>query len=339
MNNTDKPIILSGIQPTGNLHLGNYLGAICQAVNTQDQYKNFFFIADLHSITVEQNPKTLAENTYKIAALYLACGINPSHSSIFIQSHIPAHAELAFLLNCITPLSNLQRMTQFKEKSIKQNENISTGLLIYPTLMAADILLYQTDFVSVGEDQIQHLELTRDIAKRFNSSFAKTRPVFKIPKPMIAKNGARIMSLTNGTKKMSKSDKNDMSRINLLDSPELIRKKIKKAKTDTFHGLEFDNPLRPECHNLLTIYMLMTGLDKSEVINKFNNSSYGDFKPLLADAIIQYLEPIQEKYYQLIDNKDELFLILSNGKHDAEIIANNTLKNTKKALGFEGNIF
>ena len=240
--------VLSGVQPTGSLHLGNYLGALRTWVSEQYEYENYFFIADLHAITVPHDPKTLAENTYTLAALYLACGLDPNHTTIFVQSHVSAHAELAWLFNCITPLNWLQRMIQFKEKAIKQGEDVSIGLLDYPVLQAADILLYQPDFVPVGEDQKQHLELTRDIAARFNFQFSKPKiPIFKIPEPLIRPEGARIMSLTDGTKKMSKSDPSEQSRINLLDTPDEIRSKIKRCKTDPARGLVFDDPARPEC--------------------------------------------------------------------------------------------
>ncbi|HBY76509.1 MAG TPA: tryptophan--tRNA ligase, partial [Cyanobacteria bacterium UBA11148] len=228
-----KQRVLSGVQPTGNLHLGNYLGAIRNWVEGQSQYENFFCVVDLHAITVPHNPATLAADTYKIAALYLACGIDLQYSTIFVQSHVSAHSELTWLLNCITPLNWLERMIQFKEKAVKQGENVSTGLLDYPVLMAADILLYDADLVPVGEDQKQHIELTRDIVIRLNDQFGSPKkPVLKLPEPLIRKEGARVMSLTDGTKKMSKSDPSELSRINLLDSPDEIQKKIKRCKTD-----------------------------------------------------------------------------------------------------------
>ncbi|NEQ18017.1 MAG: tryptophan--tRNA ligase, partial [Moorea sp. SIO3E2] len=233
-----KQRVLSGVQPTGNLHLGNYLGAIRNWVEGQSQYDNLFCVVDLHAITVPHNPVTLAEDTLSIAALYLACGIDLECSTIFVQSHIPAHSELAWLLNCITPLNWLERMIQFKEKAVKQGENVSTGLLDYPVLMAADILLYDADQVPVGEDQKQHIELTRNIAIRVNDKFgSQEKLVLKLPEPMIRKTGARVMSLTDGRRKMSKSDPSELSRINVLDSPEEIQKKIKRCKTDPIKGL------------------------------------------------------------------------------------------------------
>ena len=241
-----KQRILSGVQPTGNLHLGNYLGAIRNWVENQQDYDNFFCVVDLHAITVPHNPKSLAQDTYAIAALYLACGIDLEYSTIFVQSHVSAHSELTWLLNCITPLNWLERMTQYKEKALKQGENVSVGLLDYPVLMAADILLYNADKVPVGEDQKQHLELTRDIVIRINDKFgSKEKPVLKLPEPLIRKEGARVMSLTDGTKKMSKSDESELSRINLLDPPDVIQKKIKKCKTDPIKGLVFDDSERP----------------------------------------------------------------------------------------------
>ncbi|MDM7325588.1 MAG: tryptophan--tRNA ligase, partial [Thermosynechococcus sp. Uc] len=248
-----KKRVLSGVQPTGSLHLGNYLGAIRNWVAGQSAYENYFCVVDLHAITVPHNPAELAANTYTVAALYLACGIDPTHATIFVQSHVSAHAELTWLLNCITPLNWLEDMIQFKEKAIKQGENVAVGLLDYPVLMAADILLYDADLVPVGEDQKQHLELTRDIAARVNHLFARNQPpILKLPEPLIAKAGARVMSLTDGTKKMSKSDPSELSRINLLDPPDEIRRKIKRCKTDSIRGLTFDDPNRPEANNLLT---------------------------------------------------------------------------------------
>lgn len=330
-----KKRVLSGVQPTGNLHIGNYLGAIRNWVEIQPQYDNFFCVVDLHAITVPHDPKTLAKDTYDIAALYLACGIDLNHSTIFVQSHITAHSELAWLLNCITPLNWLERMIQFKEKSVKQGENVSVGLLDYPVLMAADILLYNADQVPVGEDQKQHLELTRDIAIRINDRFGKKKkPLLKVPEPLIKKEGARVMSLTDGTRKMSKSDPSELSRINLLDSPDEIKKKLKKCKTDQFRGLTFDNPERPECNNLLTLYTLFSGKTKTEVIEECAEMGWGNFKPLLTEVTIEYLKPIQTKYQELINNKDYLNSVLKEGKEKAETVANETLSRVKNALGY-----
>lgn len=330
-----KQRVLSGVQPTGNLHLGNYLGAIRNWQEGQSEYDNYLFIADLHAITVPHNPAELAANTYNLAAVYLACGLDLNYSTIFVQSHVSAHSELAWLLNCVTPLNWLQDMIQFKEKAVKQGENVSVGLLDYPVLMAADILLYQADKVPVGEDQKQHLELTRDIVNRLNHQYGKPdKPVLKLPDPLIRKEGARVMSLTDGTKKMSKSDPSELSRINLLDSPAEITKKIKKCKTDPIRGLTFDDPERPECNNLLTLYMLLSGKSKAEVAAECGDMGWGQFKPLLIETTINALEPIQEKYRQVMDDKGYLESVLRSGREKAEAIANQTLAEVKAALGY-----
>ncbi len=330
-----KQRAFSGVQPTGNLHLGNYLGAIRNWVDSQSQYENFFCVVDLHAITAPHNPATLASDTYTIAALYLACGIDLDYSTIFVQSHICAHSELTWLLNCITPINWLTDMIQFKEKAVRQGENVNTGLLDYPVLMASDILLYQADKVPVGEDQKQHLELTRDIANRFNHQFAKNKhPVLKVPEPLIRKEGARVMSLTDGTKKMSKSDPAEGSRINLLDSPEIIQKKIKRCKTDLVKGLTFDDPERPECNNLLNLYTILSGKTKEEVAVECQDMGWGQFKPLLTEAMIATLKPIQDKYHAVMADKGYLESVLRQGREKAEETANETLANVKAALGY-----
>ncbi len=332
---TTKQRVLSGVQPTGNLHLGNYLGAIRNWVVGQAEYENYFCVVDLHAITVPHDPKVLAENTLKIAALYLACGIDLEHAHIFVQSHVSAHAELTWLLNCVTPLNWLEDMIQFKEKAIKQGENVAAGLLDYPVLMAADILLYQADLVPVGEDQKQHLELTRDIAVRVNYLFgSEEQPVLKLPKPLIRPEGARVMSLTDGTKKMSKSDPSELSRINLLDTPEEIRKKVKRCKTDPHRGLGFDDPERPECNNLLGLYMVLSGQTKEAVAAECADMGWGQFKPLLTDAIITALEPIQAKYGEIMADKRYLAEVLKQGQIQAEAVANQTLNQVRTAMGF-----
>ncbi|MBO3458975.1 tryptophan--tRNA ligase [Aetokthonos hydrillicola Thurmond2011] len=327
--------VLSGVQPTGDLHLGNYLGAIRNWVEDQSQYENFLFIADLHAITVPYEPASLAANTYSLAGLYLACGLDLSHSTIFVQSHVSAHSELTWLFNCITPLNWLQDMIQYKEKAVKQGENVSLGLLDYPVLMASDILLYKPDKVPVGEDQKQHIELARDIVNTFNYKFAKPeQPVLKLPDPLIRKEGARVMSLTDGTKKMSKSDPSDMSRINLLDSPDEIAKKIKRCKTDPVRGLEFDNPERPESNNLLTLYMLLSSKTKQDVAAECQDMGWGQFKPLLTETVIAALAPIQEKYQTVTQEKGYLESVLRDGRQKAEAIANQTLAQVKAAMGY-----
>jgi tryptophanyl-tRNA synthetase len=330
-----KQRVLSGVQPTGNLHLGNYLGAIRNWVVNQAEYENFFCVVDLHAITMPHDPKVLAENSYAIAALYLACGIDLAHANIFIQSHVRAHSELAWLFNCITPVNWLEGMIQFKEKAIKQGDNVSMGLMDYPVLMAADILLYQADRVPVGEDQKQHLELTRDIVTRFNHLFATPeQPVFKMPEPLIQAEGARVMSLTDGTKKMSKSDPSDLSRINILDTPELIQQKIKKCKTDPERGLTFDNPDRPECRNLLGLYAIVSDQTKEAVAIECREMGWGKFKPLLTEAMIAHLAPIQTKYQEVMLDRTYLESVLRSGRQKAEAVADETLAAAKQALGF-----
>ncbi|HIK46184.1 MAG TPA: tryptophan--tRNA ligase [Leptolyngbyaceae cyanobacterium M65_K2018_010] len=330
-----KQRILSGIQPTGNLHLGNYLGAIRNWVELQREYDAFLFMADLHAITVPHDPKRLAEDTYKVAATYIACGIDPEQSTIFVQSHLSAHAELAWLFNCITPLNWLERMIQFKEKAVKQGENVSIGLLDYPVLQAADILLYEPDLVPVGEDQKQHLELTRDIANRLNFQYgSEASPILKVPEPLIREAGARVMSLTDGNKKMSKSDPSDQSRIDLTDPPEVITKKIKRAKTDPERGLWFDDPARPECHNLLSLYMLLAGKSKAEVAAECREMGWGQFKPLLAETTVAALAPIQAKFNALMADRGYLESILKTGREKAGAVAIPTLTRVKDALGY-----
>ena len=330
-----KPRILSGIQTTGDLHLGNYLGAIRNWVEIHRDYDSFFFMADLHAITVPHDRAKLAANTYEVAAMYLACGIELEYATIFVQSHVPAHTELAWLFNCITPLNWLEDMVQFKEKAIKQAENVSAGLLTYPVLQASDILLYEPDKVPVGEDQKQHLELTRDIAARLNYLFGKEdQPLLKLPEPMIRAAGARVMSLTDGTRKMSKSDPSDLSRINLLDPPDLIQHKIKRCKTDPVRGLMFDDLERPECNNLLNLYMILSNQTKDAVAAECQDMGWGNFKPLLTEATIATLQPIQEKYHDIMADGGYIQSVLKDGREKAGAIANQTLAKVKAALGF-----
>ncbi len=331
-----KPRVLSGVQPTGSLHLGNWLGAIRNWVELQNSHDTFFCVVDLHAITVPHDPKKLAADTLNTAALYLACGIDPSKATVFVQSQVAAHSELCWLLNCLTPLNWLERMIQFKEKAIKQGDNVSVGLLDYPVLMAADILLYDADLVPVGEDQKQHLELARDIAQqRVNSRFgSEEQPILKVPKPLILKEGARVMSLTDGTAKMSKSDPNEGSRINLLDPPEVIIKKIKRAKTDPQIGLEINNPDRPEASNLLGIYTLISGLEKQAVLDECASMGWGKFKPLLADALVEALRPVQNNYHSIIAEATELNIILEQGRQKATEVATKTICGLREAMGF-----
>ena len=331
----NKKRILSGVQPTGDLHLGNWLGAIRNWVTLQEQYETFLCVVDLHAITAEHNPKELTQNTLSTAALYVACGIDPNICSIFVQSHIPAHCELCWILNCMTPINWMERMIQFKEKSIQQGNNVSIGLFDYPILMAADILLYDADYVPVGEDQKQHLELARDIAQqRINAKFSKEKDILKIPQPIIMKSGSKIMSLIDGSRKMSKSDPNEGSRINLLDTPEIISKKIKRAKSDSYVGLEFNNPERPESRNLLMIYSILSGKEISQCENEFSETGWGTFKKLITEQVIESLAPIQEKYKVLINDPHQLNNILIEGKERADELAKKTLKRVKSKLGF-----
>ena len=331
-----RPRVLSGVQPTGALHLGNWLGAIRNWVDLQNTHDTFVCVVDLHAITVPHDPARLAEDTLNTAALYLACGMDPQRCSIFIQSQVAAHSELCWLLNCVTPLNWLERMIQFKEKAVKQGDNVSVGLLDYPVLMAADILLYDADLVPVGEDQKQHLELARDIAQqRINARFgSEERPVLKVPKPLILKEGARVMSLTDGRSKMSKSDPNEASRITLLDPPELITKKIKRAKTDPERGLEFANPDRPETDNLLGLYAILSGKGREAAADECADMGWGQFKPLLADAAVAALEPIQARHKELMADRVELDRVLAKGRDQAESVANASLERVRDALGF-----
>lgn len=331
-----KKRVLSGVQPTGSLHLGNYLGAMRQWTANQDLYENYFFVVDLHAVTVPHDRKALSKCTLAAAAMYIACGIDPKKSRIFVQSHVKAHAELTWLLNCVTPIGWLERMIQYKEKARKQGENVSVGLFDYPVLMAADVLLYQADLVPVGEDQRQHIELARDIARRYNDLYCKKkRPrTFREPKALMQSTGARVMSLEDGTSKMSKSAENESSRINLTDPPNVIRKKIKKCKTDSFEGLQFDNPERPECNNLLSIYQLISGKEKEEVRAECAEMRWGQFKPLLADAVAEHIGPIQARYNELMDDRMYLASVLKEGYECASEEAEGTLDAVKRDMGY-----
>ena len=331
-----RPRVLSGVQPTGALHLGNWLGAIRNWVDLQNDHDTFFCVVDLHAVTVPHDPQRLANDTLTTAALYLACGLDPEKSTVFVQSQVAAHSELCWLLNCITPLNWLERMIQFKEKALKQGDNVSVGLLDYPVLMAADILLYDADLVPVGEDQKQHLELARDIAQqRINARFgSEETPILKVPKPMILKEGARVMSLTDGRSKMSKSDPNEGSRITLLDPPELITKKIKKAKTDLERGLEFGNPDRPETDNLLGLYAILSGKGRDAAAQECADMGWGQFKPLLAEAAVAALEPIQQRYQELMDDRSQLESVLHDGRERASAVAAANVQRVRQSMGF-----
>ena len=324
-------VVLSGIQPTGLLTIGNYLGAIKNWVVMQQHADCIYCIVDLHAITVAQNPAELRRACISNLALYIASGIDPKLSTIFIQSSISAHAELSWILNCLTPLGWLKRMTQFKDKAGKNTENVALGLFAYPVLMAADILLYHATQVPVGDDQSQHVELTRDIAGAFNRMY--NIDYFTLPRAVIPKQSARIMSLRDGRKKMSKSDPSDMSRINMTDSPDLIAQKIKKATTDVTHGISFDPEGRPEIANLLNIYASCAGKTVDEIVNQYNSSPTSKFKAELADVIIQTLTPIQHEYKKLMDDKNYLAGVATSGHQKASTIASRTLNEVKDIVG------
>jgi len=321
--------IFSGAQPTGNVHLGNYLGALRNWVALQHEYESIFCIVNLHALTFPQDPKLLRDKTRELARIYFAVGIDPEVSTVFIQSDVPEHAELTWVLNCIARLSELERMTQFKDKARKLRETVGVGLLDYPVLMAADILLYQTDLVPVGEDQKQHLELTRDLALRFNRDYGET---FRVPDAYIPKVGARIMSLSDPTRKMSKSDDDPNGCVMLLDDEDAIQKKFKRAVTDSGTEIRFD-PARPALNNLLTIHCLLTGKQPEEVESHFSGKGYAQLKGELADVTIAFLQPLKERVQAISD--DQLDNILSRGSERARTIAGATYRQVKERLGLE----
>ncbi|XP_021276618.1 tryptophan--tRNA ligase, chloroplastic/mitochondrial isoform X2 [Herrania umbratica] len=339
-----KKRIVSGVQPTGAIHLGNYLGAIKHWIALQNSYDTLFFIVDLHAITLPYDTQQLSKATRNTAAIYLACGVDTTKASVFVQSHVRAHVELMWLLSSATPIGWLNRMIQFKEKSRKAgDENVGVALLTYPVLMASDILLYQSDFVPVGEDQKQHLELTRELAERVNYLYGGRKwkklggrggAIFKVPEPLIPPAGARVMSLSDGLSKMSKSAPSDQSRINLLDPKDVIANKIKRCKTDSFPGLEFDNPERPECNNLLSIYQIISSKTKEEVAQECQDMKWGSFKTLLTDALVDHLHPIQVRYEDIISDPAYLDGVLAEGAEKAAAIADATLNNVYQAMGF-----
>jgi len=330
-----KKTVLSGVQPTGDLHLGNYLGAIKNFAKMQNENECLFCIVDLHAITVFQEPKVLRNNTYEVTAAYLASGIDPKKSVIFNQSQVSGHAELAWVLNCVCRMGWLNRMTQFKEKSGKNSENVSSGLFTYPTLMAADILLYKATHVPVGSDQKQHLELTRDIAQKFNNDY-KSVDFFPLPEPYIEKDISRVMSLRDGTSKMSKSDKSDYSRINLIDDKDTIIKKIKKSKTaDTPvpSSIEIINSM-PEVNNLFNIFSGVTNMTKNEIIIKYEGQNFSNFKNDLSDALIERIAPIGIEIKKLMNDKEYLNQVLQEGKEKAKNKSELVLKEVYDIVGF-----
>lgn len=326
-----KKTALSGCQVTGTLHLGNYLGSISNWLTIQDEYNCLFFLADLHSITIDRSPIELNSSILQTVAMYIATGLLPEKTTIFAQSMVKEHTELAWILNCVTPLGWLKRMTQFKDKAGKDQESAGLGLLSYPVLMAADILLYNADIVPVGDDQKQHLELTRDIAAIINRKF--NQDILKLPEPLI-QGSSRIMSLKDGRKKMSKSDPSDLSRINLNDSRDQIYQKIKKAKTDHLAEISYDPQNRPEISNLINIYCSLSSSNVDTIVNQYQNTGFAKFKDDLADIIITTLAPINTKYAELMKNQDYLVSTLHEGADKARVIATRTLTEIKKLFGF-----
>ena len=327
----NKKVIFRGIQPTGSLTLGNYLGAIKNWTKLQDEYNFYYCIVDIHAITVSKEPKDLRKNTLDVLANYIAAGLDPDKVTLFIQSHVPAHAELGWVLNCMTYYGELGRMTQFKDKSKKQeNNNITAGLFTYPSLMAADILLYQTDLVPVGEDQRQHLELARDIAMRFNNRYSET---FVVPEPYISKVGAKIMNLQDPTSKMSKSDTNDNSYILLSDDDDSIRRKFKRAVTDSL-GIVRLSDEQPGVKNLLGIYSKITAESIDEIVQKYEGKGYAQFKDDIAEIVVNELRPLREKRDDLLKNKDYLEEIYRKGAEKADNVARKTLRKVYKKVGF-----
>ncbi len=326
----NKKVILSGVQSTGNLTLGNYLGAISNWKKMQEEYECNYMIANLHTLTIRNNPETLRNNTLNLLALYLAAGIDPKKSNIFIQSQVPEHAELNWVLNCYTYVGELSRMTQFKDKSAKHADNINSGLFTYPVLMAADILLYQADLVPVGEDQRQHLEITRDIAERFNNIYGET---FKIPEGYIPKIAARIMGLQDPTSKMSKSSSIPNDSIFLNDEPDVIMSKFKKAVTDSENIVRYDTENKPGISNLISIYGAISGKTNDEVEKEFEGKGYGDFKKAVAECVIEELRPLQTKYKELVSNPEYLKQIYVEGANKAKEKAEKTLRDVYSKIG------
>ena len=330
MTEAKTPILLSGIQPSGSLCIANYIGAIRNWVDLQKKYRAIYLVVDMHAITVQQVPAELRQRTLSFVGQYIACGIDPEKALIAIQSHIPQHAELTWVLSTMTYLGELNRMTQFKDKSARHSANINAGLYTYPTLMAADILLYQADLVPVGEDQKQHLELTRDLAQRFNHRYSNT---FTVPEPFIPKLGARVMSLQDPLKKMSKSDENENNLVALLDPPDVIRRKIKRAVTDSQTDIVYDEN-RPGLANLLTLYSVLSDQDMNKVESHFQGKMYAALKTELADLVVETLKPVQDEYQRIMKDKSYLQGVLRNGAEQARAIAYRTLAKVYRKVGF-----
>jgi len=331
MSDIKKKVMFSGVQPSGSLCIGNYAGALRNWVYLQHTYDCLFVIVDLHALTVKQDPAMLLERSYQFAALYLACGIDPAVATVFIQSHVPAHTQLAWILNCNTYMGELNRMTQYKEKSRQHSENINAGLFSYPVLMAADILLYRTDLVPVGDDQKQHVELTRDIAQRFNRRYGD---IFTIPEPYIPAVGARIMGLQNPESKMSKSDENLNNIIALLDPPKIIREKITSSVSDSGREVRFDQQEKPGISNLMTIYSTVAGETLQTIQDRFTGKGYAIFKNDLADVIIECLKPIQKAYHNVMRDRGELNRMLSDGACRARDRSKDSIDRVYASLGF-----
>lgn len=329
-NAARKKVMLSGIQPSGDLTLGSYLGAIKNWAERDEEFDNYYFMADMHSITVRQDPAALRRRTLEQLAQYIACGLDPEKNTLFIQSHVPQHAELGWVLNCYTMFGELSRMTQFKDKSAKHADNVNAGLFTYPSLMAADILLYNADYVPVGADQKQHLELCRNIAERFNGLYS---PTFVVPDGLIPKTGARIMSLQDPTKKMSKSDENTAGFITMLDTPAEIMKKFKRAVTDSEARVYYGEN-KAGINNLMGIYSCITGKSYDEIEKEFEGRGYGDFKTAVGEAVVKELEPIQARYNELIKDKAYLEKCYSEAAPRAEAIARRTLQKVMKKVGY-----
>ena len=330
--NGEMKTVFSGVQPSGNLTIGNYLGAIRNFTTFPEDYKRFYCVVDLHAITVRQVPAELRRRTYETLALYIACGLDPEKNTLFVQSQVPAHAELAWMLNCYTMFGELSRMTQFKDKSAKHADNINAGLFTYPTLMAADILLYQTDIVPVGIDQKQHLELTRDIASRFNSVYGDT---FTMPEPYIPETGMKIMSLAEPTQKMSKSDPNPNAVIRILDTPEDIMRKCKRAVTDSGSEVRYGDG-KDGINNLMSIYRCFTDKSFEEIEREFSGRGYGDFKAAVGEAIVEGLRPVQDEFARLMADKAYLEEVMKKGAADAAYFARRTMSKVRRKLGFVG---
>ena len=327
----NRPVSYSGVQPSGNLTIGNYLGAIKNFPIYSEQYKCFYCVVDQHAITVRQVPAELRRRTYETIALYIACGLDPEKNTLYVQSHVPAHTEMAWMLNCFTMFCELSRMTQFKDKSQKHADNVNAGLFTYPVLMAADILLYQTNVVPIGADQKQHLELARNIVDRFNQLYPDT---FTMPEPIIAKSGAKIMSLAEPTQKMSKSDENENAVVRILDTPDAIMRKFKRAVTDSDSEIRFDPENKPGVSNLLTIYSCFSGKSIEEAEREFDGKGYGDFKTAVGQVCCDKLIPVQQEYQRILADKAYLEEVMKKGADEASYYARKTLSKVRRKLGF-----